>query len=211
MLVTEMGKFEDIVLYKKLRQGKIKLYTAIAAQDFFDKKKVNMDSLYFEENIIDETDNIIPKIQYYIRQIIAEDYITGDYFDEFYIKFTPLLFYRIDTIDDDPEKVVAETEYLDYYKYHVRLMVELVTIKDGVENYKLGENPIIATVDYEKFVRALNKIGYGVNYQSFFELARAILKYGKDEDKFPDVYSPVFENDDAKRYQKEAEQTNKSL
>ena len=76
MLVTEMGKFEDIVLYKKLRQGKIKLYTAIAAQDFFDKKKVNMDSLYFEENIIDETDNIIPKIQYYIRQIIAENYIT---------------------------------------------------------------------------------------------------------------------------------------
>lgn len=200
-----MGKFEDIELYKHLRQGKINLFISIPAYDNFDGKNLDLDSLYFEENIVDETEEVVSKIQYIIRQIIATDYVSGEFFDEFYIKFAPMLFYRVDTIDKDPNKVVAETECLYYDTCYVKLMIDFITVKDGLKSYKLGEEPIIAVVDYEKFVRTLNRMGYGLNYQSFYELSRDILKIGREDDRFPELYASVFDLEDTKRYQQDAE------
>ena len=90
-----MGKFEDIELYKHLRQGKINLFISIPAYDNFDGKNLDLDSLYFEENIVDETEEVVSKIQYIIRQIIATDYVSGEFFDEFYIKFDPMLLFSV--------------------------------------------------------------------------------------------------------------------
>ena len=197
-----MGHYDVIQTYKDMRSGKKKLYVTTAASDVLDKKNVSSDNIYFEEEITDQTNDIVNSIEYYIDSIIREDYVNGYNFDEFYIKFIPLLFYRLDTIK---EEFVADNDSLDWNTEYVKLMISFVTIKDGKETYKFGNNPLVATVNYNNFVNNISNKGYNINYRNLFDLSRDILKLGKEEEKFPDLYMCIFDKEDTKRYQEEAE------
>ena len=199
-----MNLYDKIELYKKLRTNDKKVFVTLAAHDNFDRSNISSYDIYFEEEIVDQTNDALVVISKYIDKIIAEDFIDKKQFEEFFISFTPLLFYNPNTITSDVEKVVAESDCLDYYQPYVKMMIDFVTTKeiDGevVYNYRFGSEPLSFTVDYNKFAKELP-----INYRNYYDLSRAILNEAKDNDRFPDVFAYIMDKEDTKRYQEEAE------
>ena len=199
-----MNLYNKIELYKKLRTGEKKAYVSLAAHDNFDRNIVDTYSLYFKEDIIDQTDEALKFINDTLEKIILEDSLFENKFEELIISCTPFLFYNPNTIVNDKEKVVAESDYLDYYQPFIRLQIDFITTKNingKVETiYRFGQEPKEFIVDYNKFAFELP-----FNYRSFFELSRAILEEAKDNDKFPNLYAYIMTKEDTIRYQEEAE------
>ena len=90
-----MNLYDKIELYKKLRTNEKKVFVALAAHDNFDRSNVAGYDVYFEEEIVDQTDEALVVINKYLDKIIAEDFMSEKQFEEFFISFTPLLFYLL--------------------------------------------------------------------------------------------------------------------
>lgn len=198
-----MNLYNKIELYKQLRTGEKKAYVSLAAHDNFDRNSIETYKVYFKEDIVDQTDEALKFINENLDKIILEDSMSENHFEELIISCTPFLFYNPNTITTDPEKVVAETDYLDYHQPFIRLEIDFITTttKDGEldTKYRFGSDTIEFIVDYNKFAYELP-----FNYRSFFELSNAILDEARDNDRFPNLYAYIMTKEDTIRYQEEA-------
>ena len=198
-----MNLYNKIELYTKLRTGEKKAYISLAAQDNFERDKMDTYKLYFKENIVDQTAAALKFINDTLERIILEDALSENNFEELIISCTPFLFYNASTITTNKENVVAESDCLEYHQPFIRLQIDFVTTKKKAgkleTNYRFGSTPIEFIVDYDKFAHELP-----FNYSSFIELSRAILTEARINDRFPHLYAYVMTKEDTIRYTAEA-------